>query len=179
MFIAKLLSTINKQLTIQYPTRCVAYLGTLSFGPPLPMFDSNCTKLPHLDDTQIGWWDECHIEQQGGKVGNKMVQYSFKRDKQGNLCPNGTYNNKLLTKTAYKYPEQGRFSFGVAKVRKVESNKDEGVRMECIDYTNREHMHNRCIHKTYERRMGSCAQTYRINIDVGSKWPTARRTVGE
>ena len=113
------------------------------------MFVNNCIQLPYLDNNQIGWWDEFHIEQQRGKVGNKMVQYAFKRDKQGNLCPNGTYSKKLLTKTAYKYPEQGCLSFGVAKVRKVESNKDEGVRMECIDYTNR----NICTMYVYAKHM--------------------------
>ena len=82
-----------------------------------------------------------------------MVQCSFKRDEQGKLCPNDTYNKTLLTKTLYKYPEQGRFSVGIAKVRKNGSNEDEGIRMERIDYTNRnirtidtyvDHMKQKC-----------------------------------
>ena len=66
-----------------------------------------------------------------------MIQYSFKRNEEGNLFTNGTYNKEILTTPSYKYPEQGRFSFGVAKVRKVGADEDEGVRMEHIDYTNR------------------------------------------
>ena len=106
-------------------------------GPPLPMFDHDCAHLPNLDDTQIGWWDECHIEQQGGRVGNKMIQYSFKRDEESNFFPSGTYNKEQLTRTSYKCPEKNRFSFCVAKVRKVGASKDGGVKMVHIDYTNR------------------------------------------
>ena len=136
-------------------------------GPPLLMFDHDCAHLPNLDDTQIGWWDECHIEQQGGRVGNKMIQYSFKRDEQGNLCPNGTYNKELLTRTSYKYPEQGRFSFGVAKVRKVGANEDEGVKMEHIDYTNR----NICTIDVFAKHMGEeCSRVRKLTGEVNSIW---------
>ena len=69
------------------------------------MFYPNHPLLPSLDKIQIGWWDECHIEQQGGNVGNKTVQYSFKRDEEGTLSPHGTYTNDLVTKIAFKYPE--------------------------------------------------------------------------
>jgi len=68
-------------------------------------------------------------------VGNKMVQFSFKRDKDGNLSETGEYEKELLTRTSFKFPEQGRFSFGVAKVRKVDSDAPEGVRMKEINYT--------------------------------------------
>ena len=73
--------------------------------------------LPNIDSSQIGWWDECHIEQQGGKVGNRAYQYIFKRDKNGKLDENGTYRNAILTKASFKYPEQACFLFGVAKVQ--------------------------------------------------------------
>ena len=89
--------------------------GQIHHGPAPPMFEKNL--LPSISNTQIAWWDECHIEQQGGKVGNKMYQYSFRRDETGKLCKHGEYKTDLETKTAFKYPEQGRFSFGVAKTQ--------------------------------------------------------------
>ena len=52
-------------------------------------------------------------------MGNKMYQYSFKRDEDGKLSDTGTYQTELLTKTSLKYSEQARFSFGVAKVKKI------------------------------------------------------------
>ena len=93
--------------------------------------------LPKLSDAQIAWWDECHIEQQGGKVGNKMYQYLFRRDENGNLSDNGTYKTDLLTKISFKYPEQGRFSFGVAKVKSNNSPLPKGICLPSIDYTMR------------------------------------------
>ena len=53
-------------------------------------------------------------------MGNKMYQYSFKRDEDGKLSDTGTYRSDLLTKTSFKYPEQAIFSFGVARVKKLE-----------------------------------------------------------
>ena len=105
------------------------------------MFDHNNSQLPNLDKSQIGWWDECHIEQQGGKVGNRMVQYSFKRDENGNLSKDGEYSDELLTRTMFKFPEQGCFCFGVAKVKKMDSDKEEGVRLPLIDYINKKYLY--------------------------------------
>ena len=109
------------------------FIGIRQPGLPPPHFDSNL--LPKLDRTQIAWWDECHIEQQGGKVGDRPYQYIFRRDEDGKLSETGTYNDTTLTKTSFKYPEQGRFSFGVAKVAKVNEEVPVGVRMEEINYT--------------------------------------------
>ena len=53
--------------------------------------------MPKLDHEQIEWWDKCHIEQQGGKVGNKMVQFSFKRNKEGNISKTGELVHKRIT----------------------------------------------------------------------------------
>ena len=125
--------------------------GQIHHGPAPPMFEKNL--LPSISNTQIAWWDECHIEQQGGKVGNKMYQYSFRRDETGKLCKHGEYKTDLETKTAFKYPEQGRFSFGVAKTQllpckstpflvptgvqreSTPSPVPTGVRLPHIDYT--------------------------------------------
>ena len=117
------------------PLYLLILTGNRHFGPPPPWFDRNHPLMPKLDHDQIEWWDECHIEQQGGKVGNKMVQYSFKRDKEGNLSKTGEYTNELLNRTLFNFPEQGRFSFGVAKVRKVGSDSSEGVRIKEVNYT--------------------------------------------
>ena len=46
------------------------------------------------------------------------------------------YTKDSLTKTAFKHsPEQGRFSFCAAKVKKIENDAPEGVRMEAINYS--------------------------------------------
>ena len=39
--------------------------GNRHYGPPPPWFDPSI--LATLDRAQIAWWDECHIEQEGGK----------------------------------------------------------------------------------------------------------------
>ena len=61
--------------------------GNLTYVPPLPWYDPN--NLPNIFRNMIAWWDECHIDQQGGKVGNRPFQYSFKRDYNGKLSDNG------------------------------------------------------------------------------------------
>ena len=67
---------------------------------------------------------------------NKTYQYIFKRDENGKLSSTGTYSNDApLTKTSIKYLGQGCFSFGVAKLIKLDNNLPVGVRMEEIDYT--------------------------------------------
>ena len=78
-----------------------------------------------------------------------MVQYSFKRDENGNLSKNGEYSNNLLTKAAFKYPEQGRFCFGVAKVKKINSEEDEGIRLPLIDYSNK----TVCTIETFDKHL--------------------------
>ena len=66
-----------------------------------------------------------------------MYQYSFKHDEDGKLSDTGTYRTDLLTKTSFKYPEQARFSFGVAKVKKIGATTPVGLRCDLIDYTMR------------------------------------------
>ena len=72
-----------------------------------------------------------------GKVGNKMYQYSFKCDENGKRSDTGTYQTDLLTKTSFKYPEQARFSFSIAKVKKIITTTPVGLRCDLIDYTMR------------------------------------------
>ena len=87
-----------------------------NFDLPPPWFDPKHPDMSKLDNEQIGWWDERHIKQQEGKVGNNMVQYSFKRDENGKLSQTCEHTQEVLTKTSFKYPKQGRFLFSVAKV---------------------------------------------------------------
>ena len=101
--------------------------------PSAPWFDRNA--LPKLTEQQIAWWDECHIEQQGGKVEERAYQYTVERDEEGNLSSKGTYTEPNLTRTSFKYPEQGRFSFGVASVLPLGATKPVGKRIKEVDYT--------------------------------------------
>ena len=71
----------------------------------------------------------------GGGVSKNMVHYRFNRDTDDKLSDTGEYSKELLTKTSFKYPEQGRFSFGVAKVRKIDLDKVEDIWMDVISYT--------------------------------------------
>ena len=107
--------------------------GIYQPGTPPPWFDRN--KLPKLSQHQIAWWDECHIEHQGGKVGNRAYQYTFKRDEIGKLSDTRTYPERLLTKTSFKFSEQARISFGVATVLPTGGTEPVGKRCEMFDYT--------------------------------------------
>ena len=132
--------------------------------------------MPKLDSEQIGWWDECHIEQQGGKVGNNMAQYHLKRDIYGKLSDTGDYSKELLTKTSYKYSEQGKFSFGVAKVCKIDSDKVEDIRMDVINYTGK----NIVTIDIYEKHIKT--EINRVEISKGNKhshWVKKGRAEGE
>ena len=127
-------SPLNVSLNLFNPhPNSLFHAGVRHFGPPPPWFDANA--LPKLSETQIAWWDECHIEQQGGKVGNRAYQYTFKRDENNNLSSTGTYAEPKLTSTSFKFPEQGRFSFGVASVLPLGATEPVGKRIEHIDYT--------------------------------------------
>ena len=68
-------------------------------------------------------------------MGNKMVQYRFKRYTDGKLCDTGDYSKEFLTKTSFEYPERGKKNFSLVKVRKINSYKTEGIQMNVINYT--------------------------------------------
>ena len=85
------------------------------YGPISIWFSKQ--NLPELNISQVAWWDECHIEQQGGNVGNKDYQYRFKRNNNSILDENGSYEHEnRITKASFKLPEQVRFCFGVAQI---------------------------------------------------------------
>ena len=82
-------------------------------------------------------------------MGNRAYQYTFKRDEKGNLSTTGTYTEPSLTKATFKYPEQGRFSFGVASVLPLGATKPVGKRIKEVDYTGK----NICTHEVFAKHM--------------------------
>jgi len=97
----------------------------------------------------IAWWEEYHIEQQGGKVGNRAYQYTFKRDENGKLSNTRIYSKPLITKTTFKYPEHERFPFGVASVLPLGATEPGGKQIEAVDYTGK----NAWKNEVYEKPM--------------------------
>ena len=141
------MATLTRQSNTHAHPLFILTSGLRHYGPPPPWFDRN--KLPKLTEQQIAWWDECHIEQQGGKVGDRAYQFTFKRDEDGKLSPTGTYPEATLTKTSFKFPEQARFSFGVASVLPISASAPVGKRIEMFDYTGK----NICTREVYKKHM--------------------------
>ena len=105
-----------------------------------------------------------------------MQYFQFKRDENGNLSSEGGYNSTTLTKTQFKYPEQGRFSFGVAKVQKVGLDLPVGVRMEEINYTGK----NIVTIEVYEKHINEeIARVRGITGGNASIWVVNHRPRGE
>jgi len=90
--------------------------------------------LPPLDINQIVFWDEMHKEQVIGYSGGRS--YRFKVDSAGKFDP---INGKIPTEAAailhMKYPQQARLCFGVAAVRLIVDEAEEGRRCTPFDYT--------------------------------------------
>ena len=82
-------------------------------------------------------------------MGNRAYQYTFKRDINGKLSKNGTYPEPSLTKTSFKFPEQARFSFGVATILPTGTTHPTGKRIEMFDYTGR----NIVTREVYKKKM--------------------------
>ena len=172
-FIVNQLNTCNNQ-TFENPP-ILSCKGNRIFGPPPPWFEQKL--LPRLTEHQIAWWDECHIEQQGGKVGNRAFQYSFKRDENGKLSKKGTYQEPELTKTTFKFPEQARFSFGVATVCASGGTKLVGKRCPMFNYTGQnivtrevfgKHMKEEC--DRVKKLKGKCLPWFEDTRPKGEVW---------
>ena len=120
-------------------------------------------------------------------MGNRDYQYTFKRDEKGNLSPTGTYSDPLLTSTSFKFPEQGRFSFGVASVKYTGATKPVGKRIDYIDYTGR----NICTREVYVKHIkeecnrvrllkGNCLPWYNdTRPPIKSGWETPSKNYRE
>ena len=83
-----------------------------------PYFDPS--KLPQLDDAKVVYFDEIHIEQQGGATAYNGMQVRFPRDAAGRYDPTSKTFNHEQKQTTFKYPQQACLCIGVAKVRLVD-----------------------------------------------------------
>ena len=102
---------------------------------PLPLcFEPS--RLPRLHPDQIVWFDETHIEQEGGAASRTGVQIRFPRDPTGQFSPlldNPSYNPMVKQQT-FKFTSEGRFCLGVAIV--LDGNqKYIGKKAKLFDYT--------------------------------------------
>ena len=82
---------------------------------PLPLYYEPLL-LPRLYPDQIVWFDETHIEQEGGAASRTGVQIRFPRDTAGRFSPlldNPTYK-ALYPRQTFKFASEGRFCLGVA-----------------------------------------------------------------
>ena len=68
-------------------------------------------------------------------MGNRQYKYEFKKDENGNLSEISTYQDLTITKTSFKFPEQTKFSFGIAKNKRNNAGDPEGLRLDAVDYT--------------------------------------------
>ena len=110
-------------------------------GPDRKMVLPKCfdiAHLPHLKIEQIVYWDDvhkkCHI---GNKREGAQDQIQFPRNDPGEYDPNGEYTEDCPTDGKVmdvKFPQEGRFCFGVA-IRRDNEGKEEGVRAEAFDYS--------------------------------------------
>ena len=95
--------------------------------------------LPKITPEQLVWFDETHIQQEGGEVSRSGIQIRFPRDATGAFSPksdtnpNPKYAEPLKYQT-FKYPKEGRFGLGVAAM-KMPDGTVEGRRANVYDYT--------------------------------------------
>ena len=104
-----------------------------------PGFDPRL--LPKLSRNQVVFFDETHIEQEGGLVTTTGYQIRFPRDENGRYCPASGQTPlpvfaALGTKSAFKYAGQSRLCLGVAAVR-LHDGSVVGRKSRVFDYTNR------------------------------------------
>ena len=86
----------------------------------------------------IGFWDEVHKNCHIGDAREGATEHvAFPTDKNSRYDPNGTYSeDDVGVALKVKYPEQGRWCFGVALRRPYDKASDpEGMRLKLFDYT--------------------------------------------
>ena len=103
-----------------------------------PEFDPDL--LPHLDRHQVVFFNETHMDQEGGPVFTGKYQVRFPRDNLERYCPpfpgNPNPNSKygpLKAKPSFKYNRQARFCLGVAATRTTDG-RNIGKRSVIFDY---------------------------------------------
>ena len=103
--------------------------------PLPPWFDPDI--LPSIDETQLVWFDEMHIKQEGGSRMFNNMQSRFRRGPDGKYDPTADTINPPSFRASYKYANEVRFCFGVAKVRQSDGIT-EGRRCKVFNYTGKE-----------------------------------------
>jgi hypothetical protein len=79
-------------------------------------------QLPKVSIDQIIWYDETHIQQEGGRVSRGGVQIRFPRDANGAFSssldePTDEMYSAPLRKPVFKYAKEARFCLGVGVVK--------------------------------------------------------------
>ena len=97
----------------------------------LEEYGSNCIPdyynpdlLPHLTTEQIVFYDEMHVEQEGGPLFHNREQICFHRDASGKYDPTSTTLAPESAITTFKYAGQARFCLGVSKVRLLDGTTE-------------------------------------------------------
>ena len=93
-------------------------LSEMKTYPLAPYFNPDL--LPKITHEQLVWFDEMHIKQEGGSRMFKNMQIRFRRDSDGKYDPTAETILPPSFKASYKYANEARFCFGVAKVCRLD-----------------------------------------------------------
>ena len=79
-------------------------------------------QLPRVSVDQTIWFDETHIQQEGGQISRGGVQIRFPRDTNGTLSPSMDKSsdemyNEIISKSIFKYAKEVRFCLGICVVK--------------------------------------------------------------
>ena len=101
-------------------------------------YEFDCTQLPQLGRNQVVFFDECHMDQEGGPVTGAKYQVRFPHAEGRYFPPSPTNPNShyapSMPKPRYKYTQQARFCLGVVAVR-TKDGRIVGRRSVVFDYT--------------------------------------------
>ena len=124
-----------EQLLIMFGRLSTAELLREHTTFPLLLF-YEASLLPHLTPDQIVWFDETHVEQEGGTASRTGVQIRFPRDPTGKYSPllNTATYALLRKKPTFKFAQEARFLLGVAIV-KDDNGEYIGKKAKLFDYT--------------------------------------------
>ena len=102
-----------------------------------PEFDPD--KLPNLSRHQVVFFDEMHVEQEGGPSYQTKYQIRFPRDTNGKYCPLSPTNPnpifaEIRNKPSFKYCQQACFCLGCAAME-LPDGRIVDKRTRVFDYT--------------------------------------------
>ena len=129
---------------------------------------------PDLSRHQVVFFDEMHVDQEGGPAYRSRYQIRFPRDAEGRYCPQSPSNpepmyHPIRKKHSFKFTQQARFCLGCAAVE-MENGQIIGKRSYVFDYTGQ-----RLVSiSEYDRRVRSEIQRVKqLTINGNrSKWIT-------